>query len=68
MINCRNDKDEIEAALIEALSDRFMKKAAQVRNPYEGERTSDQMISIIQQALEQGIDKKKTFYDIGGKQ
>lgn len=68
VINCRNDKDEIEAALIEALSDRFMKKAAQVRNPYEGERTSDQMLSIIQQALEQGIDKKKTFYDIGGNQ
>ncbi len=68
VVNCGNDKDEIEAALMVALSDEFAHKAAQVKNPYEGERTSDQMISIIQQALEQGIDKKKTFYDIGGNQ
>lgn len=64
VINCRNDKDEIEAALIEALSDKFLEKASQVKNPYEGEHTSDQMISIINRVLEVGIDMKKIFYDL----
>jgi UDP-N-acetylglucosamine 2-epimerase len=66
VIHCKNDKDQIKAALKKALSDDFAKKAACVRNPYEGNQTSDQIIDIINQALWNGIEKKKEFYDVGG--
>lgn len=66
VIHCKNDKNQIKAALKKALSDDFAKKAACVRNPYEGNQTSDQIIDIINQTLWNGIEKKKEFYDVGG--
>lgn len=65
VIHCRNDKNEIESALLKALSEEFSIKAVQVRNPYEGEHTSENMMSIICLALKHGIDTKKKFYDLG---
>lgn len=64
VINCRNDKNGIDTALMRALSDEFMNKAAIAKNPYEKEHTSDQMIFIINQALHHGINIKKVFYDL----
>ena len=64
VINCGNNKNEIETALMEALSDEFADEVAQVKNPYEGEHTSDKMMAIMSQALRQGINKQKIFYDL----
>lgn len=64
VINCENKRNEIEAALMKALSDEFADLVAQVKNPYEGEHTSDKMIAILNQALKQGINRQKNFYDL----
>lgn len=64
VIHCGNDRNEIEAALMLALSDKFIKEIAGIRNPYEGKQTSDRMVSIICEALDYGITKKKEFFDM----
>lgn len=64
VIHCGNSEDEIEKAFGLALSDEFRRKLINVDNPYEGKRTSERIVEIICQALEQGIEIKKTFYDI----
>lgn len=64
VIDCGNNRNEIEAALKEALSNEFADTVVRVKNPYEGKHTSDQMIAIINQALKQGINKQKIFYDL----
>ena len=33
-------------------------------NPYEGENTSSEIVSIIKQHLQDGINIKKKFYDL----
>ena len=35
------------------------------RNPYEGANTSNEILEIISEALEKGIEMKKEFYDMG---
>lgn len=64
VIHCGNSAEEIENALLMALSNDFREKITDVDNPYEKEGTSDRIVETINQALEQGIDIKKTFYDI----
>ncbi len=65
VISCRNEKEEIAAALQKALSDEFINEIASVKNPYEGQHTSDKIFKIINKALCSGINIKKKFYDIG---
>lgn len=67
VINCGNDRNEIEEALTLALSGEFMNLIAGMKNPYEGEQTSDRMLSIICEALDHGIMMKKEFFDVGVK-
>ena len=64
VLNCGNDKTVIEIALQQALSDEVANKAKNIRNPYEAEHTSDQMITIITQVLDYGVDMKKKFFDM----
>lgn len=64
VIDCGNTVEEIEKALTLALSDEFHQSIVQMDNPYEKEGTSDTIIEIIGNALESGIEIKKTFYDI----
>lgn len=64
VIDCGNDEKQIEAALGRALSPEFRKQISDMQNPYEGERTSEQIISIIEQQLYKGIDIKKKFFDM----
>lgn len=64
VIHCGNSADEIEKAFGLALSDEFRRKLINVDNPYEGKETSERIVEIICQALEQGIEIKKVFYDI----
>lgn len=64
VIHCGSSADEIENALRLALSNDFRKKLINMVNPYEKEGTSERIVDTICQALEQGIEIKKTFYDI----
>lgn len=64
VISCGNSVQEIDSALGKALSSEFRDGIANVRNPYEKEGTSDTIIRILRDALNRGIDLKKSFYDI----
>lgn len=64
VIHCGNSEEEIESALKLALSEEFRSKLIDIDNPYEGKETSERIVKIICQCLEQGIEMKKTFYDI----
>lgn len=62
VISCDNTVTDIIAALQNALAyDRHREEAA---NPYEGQDTSCQIVWVIKQTLEKGIDLEKRFYDI----
>lgn len=64
VIQCRNAVPEIERALQKALSAEFRKSLTVMQNPYEKEGTSNKIVEIIGNVLDNGIDMKKTFYDI----
>lgn len=64
VIHCNNSVDEIKDALQLALSDQMRQRVAKVDNPYEKEGTSDKIVETICDALEYGIEIKKSFYDI----
>ena len=64
VINCGNDKMQVDAAIRTALSEDFIQKITKIKNPYEGEQTSEKMLTVIIQALNNGIDLKKKFFDI----
>lgn len=64
VIQCRNTVQEIERALQKALSEEFRKSLTMMQNPYEKEGTSDKIVEIISNVLNNGIEMKKTFYDI----
>lgn len=64
VIDCENNEVGIEVALMMALTPEFHKKITNMGNPYEGKRTSDTIVSVIQKALCTGIDVRKQFFDI----
>lgn len=64
VIHCGTEKNEIETAFEKALSSEFREKIKDVKNPYEGTNTSDKIIDVIKQYLNQGIALKKSFYNI----
>lgn len=64
VISCGNSVQEIDSALGKALSSEFRDGIANVGNPYEKEGTSDTIIRILRDALNRGIDLKKSFYDM----
>lgn len=49
--------------ITEAIQRAFNYKWHKAVNPYEKEKTSEQIVAIIKQALHTGIDLKKSFYD-----
>ena len=65
VINCGNDKRQIEAAIKTALSEEFKQEITGIKNPYEGEHTSEKMLAVIMQAFKNGIDLRKEFFDMG---
>lgn len=65
ILNCQNSVQEIEFALVQALSPEFQEKARKVKNPYEGNDTSNRIFCIIDKAIQKGVDIKKHFYDVG---
>lgn len=64
VISCRNTAQEIDRALQRALSAEFRKSLTVMQNPYEKEGTSDKVVEIIGNVLDNGIEMKKSFYDI----
>ena len=64
VISCGNGKNDIDQALALALSDSFKQQIQNVENPYEGENTSKQIVDIISQELQKGMELKKTFYEV----
>lgn len=64
VIHCGNTVQEIEEALHMALSVEFRKSLTIMQNPYEKEGTSDKIVEIIGNVLDNEIEMKKTFYDI----
>lgn len=66
MIHCGYETADIEGALERALSEAFRAGIREQKNPYEGENTSGKILDRIGKALDEGIDIKKTFYDISG--
>lgn len=61
IINCPVDKDKITNNLIEILS---YDKRPTLENPYEKENTSKNIVQIILDNLNKGIDSDKEFFDL----
>lgn len=64
VINCICEQKEIEEAIAIAFSEKFLKKIKEIKNPYEGNHTSEAIINILKEYLKKGINIKKGFYDI----
>lgn len=64
VIQCANTVQEIEEALQMALSEEFKRGITIMQNPYEKEGTSDKIVKIIDSVLDNGIEMKKSFFDI----
>lgn len=64
VIDCGNEKREIETALKKALSEDFKNKVKSIANPYEGVHTSATIVRVISESLDKGIIIKKKFYDL----
>lgn len=63
VLHCGNETTDIEEALGKAMSPAFRNRIKGQKNPYEGSHTSEQIVKIIEKALDEGIDIKKEFYD-----
>ncbi len=65
IINCEPEKNSIKSAINKALSQEFRISISDVRNPYEGNDTSENIINILKDFLfNNKIDLKKKFYDL----
>lgn len=65
VIDCNEDTESIVKAIKKARTPEFRKKCSQVKNPYEGVRTSDTIVEIIKEKLfDKKVEIKKKFYDI----
>lgn len=64
VIHCGSEEADIERALMQAMSQAFRDRIRGMKNPYEGSNTSQQIVDVIGEALDRGIDLKKKFYDI----
>lgn len=63
VIDCGYSVRSILDAFIKAKSD-FKEFCHDVKNPYEGEGTSEKIIEVIKEFLDKGIEIKKSFYDV----
>ncbi len=64
VINCDNEKLNIENAINKALGYEFKNKVKSFNNPYEKENTCENIIHYIKEFLKKNTDIKKKFYDI----
>lgn len=64
VINCGNETEEIIGAIDQAKKLKAGNKLNDIKNPYEGENTSERIVSEIKNYVLQGLEAKKIFYDI----
>lgn len=64
VINCENNKIDIEKAIKKALSKDFKEEIKKYKNPYEKENTCENIIYHIKQFLKNNNENIKKFYDI----
>lgn len=64
VIHCGTSVEDITNAICLAMQDAFRQSIKNVKNPYERENTSLEIVNIIKQFLQNGIDIKKKFYDL----
>lgn len=65
VIDCNEDTESIVKAIKKARTPEFRKQCSQVKNPYEGVRTSDTIVEIIKEKLfDKKVEIRKKFYDI----
>ncbi len=64
VIHCGTEVEDIEHALCKAMLDEFRQNITKIKNPYEGENTSLEIVGVIKRFLQDGIDIKKKFYDL----
>lgn len=64
VINCKNEKNDIEIAIKKALSKNFKEEVKKYDNPYEKDNTCENIIYYIKQFLKNNNQNIKKFYDI----
>lgn len=64
VIDCGNSTEDIVEAINAARLLREGKKLDDVINPYEGNETSQRIVSIIRKHILNGVQIKKEFYDV----
>ena len=64
VINCEAKTEKLIQAMKMAREEAFIKQLETVKNPYEGTDTSEKILNILKQCLENEISNKKEFYDI----
>jgi len=64
VLNCKPEKKEIHASIEKALSFEFREYVKDTNNPYGDGFVSDKILMHIKDALNQGIELKKKFYDV----
>ena len=65
VIHCRPEKGEIIAALDEVGSADYQEKLQKIKNPYESNGTSQEIVKQIKMCLDNYSGMYKKFYDIG---
>lgn len=65
IINCNPESKDIVNAINKALSHDFIDSIKDIKNPYEGKNTSQNIVNVIKDFLfNNKIDLKKKFYDL----
>lgn len=64
ILNCAPVKEEIIKTMSKGLSSQFKKSIKNIKSPYGNGTTSQKIINIIKEHLNQGIILKKEFFDI----
>lgn len=64
ILNCKPEKEEICFAIKRALSYEFKQYVKDTENPYGDGIVSDKVLLHIKESLEQGIELKKSFYNV----
>lgn len=64
LINCGTEEKEIQDAITLAMCQNFREKLSQVKNPYDKEGTSDEIVKIIKIFLNKEKSLKKQFCDL----
>jgi len=64
VVDCVCEREAIENAYKLVMSDEFRAEHKEIKNPYEGDNTSERIFNIIRGYLDNGIDIQKKFVDI----